>query len=269
MSDIASNQSVDRAISVLLTFSTGRPQLRMSDVCEITGLGTSTASRMLSTLATVGFVDRDPVSGLYQLGPRLVTLGGVALNQSPIYREARQTALDLAGDLGLGVNVAVRQQASVFYLLNFGGRLSPRSFTMAGQQNPLHATGLGKCLLANLSSEERRELLPAPEMHAFTSRTITTHDVMDAEMERLAERGYVIEFEELALGRACVAAPIRDRSSTIVAAMSISGPLSAIDLEGREEELARRIVETTDLISTKLGYVVSRDPRLHAVTAHA
>lgn len=256
--DSATNQSVERAVAVLLAFSKGGPELRMSDVCTVTGLNASTASRMLSTLESVGCVERDELSGLYRLGPALITLGGTALNQSPVYREARQAAQDLACELGLGVNVAVRRETNLFYLLNFEGRLAPRSFTLAGQRNPLHATGLGKCLLASLSPSDRRALLPDDELHAFTSRTLTTHEALDDEMRRLAETGYVDEVEELALGRACVAAPIRDRDGSIVAAMSISGPLSALDLEHREPELGRRIIETTDHISVKLGYVGPR-----------
>jgi DNA-binding IclR family transcriptional regulator len=257
-SDTANNQSVERAIAVLLAFNRGGPELRMSDVCEVTGLGTSTASRMLSTLESFGCVERDEMSGLYRLGPTLITLGGNALNQSPVYREARQAAQDLACELSLGVNVAVRRDAALFYLLNFEGRLAPRSFTLSGQRNPLHATGLGKCLLAGLPAADRRALLPDEELHAFTSRTLTTHEALDDELRRLGENGYVLEVEELALGRACVAAPIRDRNGAVVAAMSISGPLSAIDLERRESELAGRVIEATDLISVKLGYVGPR-----------
>jgi DNA-binding IclR family transcriptional regulator len=257
-SDSGNNQSVERAVAVLMAFSQGAPQLRMSDVCTLTGLGASTASRMLATLESAGCVERDHISGLYRLGVTMVTLGSTALNQNPIYREARQAAQDLACELGLGVNVAVRRESNLFYLLNFEGRLAPRSLTLAGQRNPLHATGLGKCLLAALSSSERKALLPDDELHAYTSRTLTTHKALDDEMQRLAQNGYVDEVEELALGRACVAAPIRDRGGAIVAAMSISGPLSALDLEHREPELAGRIIETTDHISVKLGYVGPR-----------
>ncbi|MEV4173278.1 IclR family transcriptional regulator [Nonomuraea sp. NPDC049709] len=260
-SDQSNNQSVERAISVLRAFLTGRPELRVSDVAKATGLGTSTASRLLATLETLEFVERDEVSGLYRLGTAPITLGGVALNQNPVHREARQIAQDLAGTLGLGVNVAVRRAESMFYLLNFEGRLAPRSFVLTGQRKPLYATGIGKCLLLALTPEERRELLP--EMRPFTSRTIVTHDALDRELAATTGRGYATEVEELAFGRACVAAPIRDMSGTIVAAISISGPLSAIDLEAREAELARTIIETADSISIGLGYVGP----VHAVAA--
>ncbi|MEV0159843.1 IclR family transcriptional regulator [Nonomuraea fuscirosea] len=252
-SDQGNNQSVERAISVLRAFLTGRPELRVSDVAKATGLGTSTASRLLATLETLEFVERDEVSGLYRLGTAPITLGGVALNQHPVHREARQIAQDLAAALGLGVNVAIRQDDSMFYLANFEGRLAPRSFVLTGQRKPLYATGIGKCLLLGLSAEERRALLPA--MPPFTPSTITGHDRLDEELATVLGRGYATEIEELAFGRACVAAPIRDRSGAIVAAISISGPLSAIDLPAREAELARTVIETADSVSIGLGYV--------------
>ncbi|MFC5184605.1 IclR family transcriptional regulator [Actinomadura harenae] len=257
-SDQSNNQSVERAASVLNAFLTGRPELRVSDVAKATGLGTSTASRLLATLESLEFVERDPVSGLYRLGTAPITLGGVALNQHPVHREARQIAQDLAASLGLGVNVAVRRGDSMFYLLNFEGRLAPRGFVLTGQRKPLHATGIGKCLLLGLDGAGRRALLPA--LPGYTALTITDHDRLDAELDAVARRGHATETEELALSRACVAAPIRDGSGAIAAAISISGPLSAIDLPARQDELARTVIEAADSISVGLGYVGPTQP---------
>ncbi|GAA3455082.1 IclR family transcriptional regulator [Dactylosporangium matsuzakiense] len=253
--DVGSNQSVERALTVLRVFTAGRAELRVSDVAKLADLGLSTASRLLATLEAAGFVDRDPVSGLYRLGLDTVSLGGSVLNAHPVHREARQTAQNLAAEVGLGVNVAVRRDGTLFYLLNFEGRLAPRSFVLTGQRNPLHATGLGKSLLTGLSAAERRALLPADALVGYTPNTVTTHEQLDAEIERTLRRGYGTEIEELALGRACVATPIRDGSGAVVAALSVSGPLSAIDLPQREADLSRRVIEAADSISIGLGYV--------------
>jgi DNA-binding IclR family transcriptional regulator len=249
------NQSVERALLVLRVFTGGRGELRVSDVAKAAGLGLSTASRLLATLETAGFVDRDPVSGLYRLGLDVVSLGGAVLNAHPVHREARQVAQNLAAELGLGANVAVRRDDRLFYLLNFEGRQSPRAFVLAGQRNPLHATGLGKSLLSGLTADERRDLLPDAALTAYTPRTIVDHERLDREIEKVAARGYATEVEELALGRACVAAPIRDGSGTVVAALSVSGALSVIDLGVREPALASAVIEAADSISVGLGYV--------------
>jgi DNA-binding IclR family transcriptional regulator len=253
--ETGSNQSVERAMSILRVFTTGRTELRLSDIAKLADLGLSTASRLLGTLESTGFVDRDPVSGLYRLGLDAVSLGGSVLNSHPVHREARQIAQNLAAELGLGVNVAVRRDSSVFYLLNFEGRQAPRSFMLAGQRNPLHATGLGKALLFAVHIPGSRGALLPGTLVAYTPRTITTHEQLNLEVERAVERGYSTEVEELALGRACIAAPIRDSTGQVVAALSVSGPLSAIDLPNREEALARAVIEATDSISIGLGYV--------------
>ncbi|WP_432969839.1 IclR family transcriptional regulator [Dactylosporangium sp. CA-233914] len=254
--DIGNNQSVERALTILRLFTAaGRAELRVSDIAKLAELNLSTASRLLATLEASGVVDRDPVSGLYRLGLDMVSLGGAVLNAHPVHREARQIAQNLAAEVGLGVNVAVRRDASLFYLLNFEGRQAPRSFVLAGQRNPLHATGLGKSLLTGLDPAERRALLPSSWLTAYTPRTVTTHQQLDDEIDKTLARGYGTELEELALGRACVAAPIRDASGGVVAALSVSGPLSAIDLPHREDALARKVIETADSVSIGLGYV--------------
>jgi DNA-binding IclR family transcriptional regulator len=248
-----SNQSVEKALGVLRVFTAGRAELRVSDVAKAAELTLSTASRLLATLEAAGFVDRDPVSGLYRLGLDMVSLGGAVLNNHPVHREARQIAQNLAAELGLGANVAVRRADQLFYLLNFEGRQAPRSFVLTGQRNPLHATGLGKALLSGLTAEERRTLLTS--LTPYTNRTLTSHEALDAELAKCTARGYFTEVEELAHGRACVAAAIRDSSGAVIAGLSVSGPLSAIDLQNREQALASTVIEAADSISIGLGYV--------------
>jgi DNA-binding IclR family transcriptional regulator len=81
--------------------------------------------------------------------------------------------------------------------------------------------------------------------------------VLEAELDDARARGYAMEVEELALGRACVAAPIRDREGAVVAAISVSGSLSALDLGNRRDELAQVVIETADTVSTALGYTAT------------
>jgi DNA-binding IclR family transcriptional regulator len=121
-----------------------------------------------------------------------------------------------------------------------------------GQRVPLHATSIGKSTLVGTSRDSRHALLP--ELVGYTEATITTHETLDREVALIARRGYATEVEEFVLGRASVAAPILDQSGRIVAAVSISGPRSTIDLETREAELGRIVIETADRISSGLGY---------------
>lgn len=256
--DSGNNQSVERAAALLRALAdAGHTRMRASDLASAAGLGLSTASRLLGTLEALDFVERDPVTALYRLGPLALGIGGAAANQQPVHREARQVAQNLAARLGLGVNVARRHHDRLVYLVNAEGELAPRSFTLLGQTNPLHATGLGKCLLLGCTATERRELLGDRELTAFTARTCTSLAVLEDELAQAGARGYATEIEELALGRACVAAPIRDREGGVVAALSVSGSLSALDLPRRRDELAQLVIEHADTVSTALGYTAT------------
>ncbi|WP_406144679.1 IclR family transcriptional regulator [Streptomyces sp. NBC_01012] len=255
VSETGGNQSVERASAVLNAFTLGRPALRVSDVAKEIGLGLSITSRLLSTLESAQLVRRDPVSQLYELGSAVLTLAGVALNNDPVYRQSRTVAQRLAWELGLGANVAVLRGDHLFYLLNVEGHLAQKSFSLMGQRNPLHATGIGKCLLLGLTAEQRKELLGEGPFTAYTTRTLTELHVLEEDLATTVARGYATEVEELALSRACVAAPVRDHTGQVVAALSLSGALSAIALEKREAELGSIVIEAADAISIGLGYL--------------
>lgn len=246
-------QSVERALSLLGAFNEEHPERRVSELVSLTGLGQSTVSRLVGALEGLGFLVQDARSGLYRLGPRLVTLAGIAINQSPIHQQARQLAQNLAADLGLGANVAQRQGNEAFYVCHFEGRLAPRSFTLVGHTAPLHATALGKALLSDLSADEVEELV-GTNYSVYTPHTISDLPRLLKALDEVRVSGYATEVEELAFGRACLATPIRDRSRRVVAALSVSGPLSVIDLPNRQHELARKVIECADQISTGLGY---------------
>ncbi|MBA4866080.1 IclR family transcriptional regulator [Streptomyces sp. PSKA54] len=250
----AGTQSVERALSLLSYFTDEQPERRIAELVELTGLGQSTISRLVGALESLGYLARDERSGLHRLGPRVVTLAGIALNQSPVHRAARQIAQNLAHETGLGANVAERHGSRMFYLCHFEGPQAPRSFTLTGRYAPLHATAMGKALIAGLSEEEIRGMM-SPDFPAYTPQTITTIGALLTELDEVRSRGYATEVEELAFGRACLAVPVRDRSGEIVAALSVSGSLSALDLAGRQTELARQVIEYADQVSTGLGYL--------------
>ncbi|MDF2561871.1 MAG: transcriptional regulator, IclR family [Microbacterium sp.] len=251
---VPGTQSIDRALSLLSAFSPERPRQRVADLVAATGLGQSTVSRMVSAMTALGFLRHHPQTGMYSLGAEVVNLAGIMLNDHPVHSAARQVAQSLAARLGTGVNVAERADAHLSYLCNFEGADAPRNSTLIGRGGPLHATAMGKALLIGKSQAEITAILGS-EFDRYTVHTITDVDALADEVALVAERGYATENEELALRRACIAAPIRDRSGEVVAAVSISGPLSVLRMNEREEELAMILIEQADLISTALGYV--------------
>ncbi|MBI3973023.1 MAG: IclR family transcriptional regulator [Chloroflexi bacterium] len=266
-------QSADRMLAVLELFTDERPWLRVGDVAVRIGVSDSTASRLLARLEARGFVERQHDTGFYALGPRVLTLAGVAMNHSEIRRAALQEMHRLVYALGLGVNLAVLRDGAVFYLGNLDGRRAPRHYTLLGRRYPLHATALGKVLLAWRSAEEVEALVAAPDgrLTRYTANTVGGVRQLQACLDAVRQRGYATECEELAMGRACVAAPVRNRRGAIVAALSISGPVRAVNLPHRETELAAAAADAAMHISERLGFVMAplavRPPLAAAATA--
>jgi DNA-binding IclR family transcriptional regulator len=246
-------QSVERALSLLSAFTEEYPARRVSELVAVTGLGQSTVSRLVGALVALGYLAHDERSGLYSVGPTVITLAGIGLNHTPVHQQSRQAAQSLAGALGLGVNVAERHGSSLFYLCHFEGPSAPRPTTLIGRGGPLHATGMGKALISELPTDEIRALIGSAYAR-YTPHTIPDLKGLTAVLEEVRQRGYATEIEELAFGRACLAAPIRDRTGHIVAALSVSGPLSAMNLAQRQDELAMTVIEYADQISSGLGY---------------
>lgn len=215
----------------------------------------STVSRLLGTLESLGFVERDPQTGVYQLGLALVTLAGITLNQSEVRRQAMGHLSRLAAELGLAANLAILRDDAVFYLASAEGPQAPRLYTLIGKRNPLHCTALGKVLMAHLPDEERLALLARLPFHPHTPFTSRTADELQPMLAAVHARGFAVEREELAFGRGCVAAPVRGASGAVVAATSITGPISVLDLDHHEAELGARVVEMADSISYNLGYI--------------
>ena len=251
-------QSVTRALGILSCFSDEQPELRVIDFAKQLNLTQSNVSRLLTTMVSLGYVEKDEFSGFYRLGHQIITLGGIALNNSEIRKQALSELHDLERRLGLGANLAILQSQQMFYLAHVDSHKSPRMYTLLGRSNPLYNTGIGKVLLAHVAPEDASQLLNRIELASYTDKTITNRDVLLAELEKIRNRGYATEIEELALGRACIAAPIRGRGGKVIAGISLSGPLSDIRIHEREQELSSILIEVADRISVKLGFISTR-----------
>ncbi|GGD78757.1 IclR family transcriptional regulator [Paenibacillus nasutitermitis] len=251
----APTQSVVRALTILSCFSDEQPEVRVSDVAKQLDLTISNVSRLLATMEAMGYVEKDEFSGFYRLGTKIVTLGGIALNNYDIRKQALPELHALEQQLGLGANLAMLKENQIFYLAHVDSHHSPRMYTLIGRSNPLHCTGIGKVLLAHMGSDQLEKALSPDQLFAYTSKTLTSKEQLMEQLHLIRERGYAMEDEELALGRACLAAPVRNRKGDVIAGISISGSLSEIRLEQREQELSRILIEVSDHISMKMGYI--------------
>lgn len=256
-------QSVTRALDILSCFTDEQPEVRVVDVANKLNLTQSNVSRLLVTMESLHYVEKDELSGFYRLGPQIISLGGIALNNYDIRKQALPELYALENKLGLGANLAVFSRNRMFYLAHVDSHKSPRMYTMNGRSLPLHCTGIGKVLLAHLDPQHRDEFVQVERLHQYTAHTICDAALLQDELELIRQQGYAMEIEELALGRACIAAPVRDRKGQVIAGMSISGSLSDLNIKARESELSSIIIEVADRVSVKMGHISGVASTIH------
>jgi len=248
-------QSVGRAIGILELLA-GEGELGVTELGRRLGVHKATASRLLSTLAERGLVERNPVSDKYRLGFGLIHLAGAALAGLDLVQQARPILEELAERTRETVNLAVLDAGSVVHVDQIAGARSVVSVSWVGRRSPVHATSNGKVLLAFLADDERDRLL-AGALDRLTANTIVEPERLRAQLVEVRTRGYAQAIEELEEGLNAVAAPIRRTEGDVVAAVSVSGP--AFRMRPMElPRIAQLTLDAAGAISRRLGYAERR-----------
>jgi DNA-binding IclR family transcriptional regulator len=245
-------QSVRRAIRALELISE-HGALGVTELGRKLDVHKATASRLMTTLAERGFVERDPINEKFRLGMGLISLAGAAVGGNDLVRAARPIMDDLAERTRETVNLGVLSGESVVYIDQVAGTRSIVSVSWVGQRTPVHCTSNGKVLLAFATDTERERLLRAP-LPRLTPRTITDVRKLRAQLAEIRARGYAQTMEELEEGLNAVAAPVRGLGGDLVAALSVSGPafrMRAVDLP----RFGRFAADSALAVSRRLGYV--------------
>jgi DNA-binding IclR family transcriptional regulator len=244
-------QSVARAMQ-LLEIIAEDGEMGVSDLARRLDVHKATASRLASTLASRGLIERDRATGRYRLGFGLIRLAGAVMANLDLVRVARPILEDLAHETRETVNLGVLAGDSVVYVDQLSGARSVVSVSWVGRRTPLHCTSNGKVLLAYMPAADRSRFLGGP-LEALTPRTIVDPAALNAELEDARQRGYAKALEELEEGLNAVAAPIRQADGTVTAALSVSGPafrMTARDLPRIGQITARSASE----VSRRLGH---------------
>ena len=245
--------SLCKAFDILSCFTPETPALRVTDITKRVDMTQSNVSRLVATMTAYGYLEKDEDSGYYQLGKQIITLSSIALNHSELRKQALPELFLLEQQFGVGANLAVLYDYSMYYLAHVDSRTSPRMYTMVGYSNPLHCTAIGKVLLAAMTNDEIMDIIGRKGMKAYTYNTITSPEVLMEQIDRCRRLGYSTEYGEHALGSACVAAPIRDRTGKVIAGLSLSGKFRGNSIQEHEEEVSSIAMESAALISNKLG----------------
>jgi DNA-binding IclR family transcriptional regulator len=245
-------QSVDRAIRILKALSAGPGRLGVSELSERLGLATGTIHGLLRTLQDHGLVEQHADSDKYQLGPQLLQLSTRYLDLSELRARSLAWSELLAARAEEAVRVGVTHGGGILVVHHVFRPDATLQILEVGSVLPLHATALGKAVLAFVDADGRRDILDN-DLPRLTGRTLHTQAALDRELNATRERGYAVEKEEAVLGEAGVAAPIFDRNAEAVGAVGVAGPGERILRRGRERTIANAVIEAARGISRDLG----------------
>jgi DNA-binding IclR family transcriptional regulator len=245
-------QSVDRAIRILKALSAGPGRLGVSELSDRLGLAKGTVHGLLRTLQDHGLVEQHADSDKYQLGPQLLQLSTRYLDLSELRSRSLAWSELLASRAQEAVRVGVTHGDGVLVVHHVFRPDATLQILEVGSVLPLHATALGKAVLAFVDQDFRGAVLE-DDLPRLTGRTLSSPAALTRELDATRNRGYAVEKEEAVLGEAGVAAPIFDRNAEPVGAVGIVGPRERVLARGGERRIANAVIEAARGISRDLG----------------
>jgi len=246
------SRSVARALSLLARVADGEQTL--TALAEAEGVHKSTVLRHLRTLEETGFVHRDG-EHRYALGAGLFRLAQQALESFEVRVVAAPRLRALRDDTGQTVHLATYEDGLVTYVDKFEPRSAAvRMSSRIGLTAPVHATAVGKVLLAGLDPAARQEAVRALPRPRLTPRTLGDADALLAEVEQVRVRGWAVDHAENETFINCVAAPVRGADGRVLAAVSLSVPDVLLPYE-RVLDLVPALLVAVDDVSRECGHV--------------
>lgn len=249
-------QTLDRAISIIDLYIRERKPLGVTEVAAELKIHNSIAHRLMATMEHRGLLEKVAESGKYNVGALAFEFGAIYMNNRFV-AEGKRLLPELAEKVGGSAHMAVLNQGMVLYLVNQEAPKSLLQNAPVGVRNPVNVTALGKALVAWMEPEQADELLKAQGMAVRTQHSIRTVEAFQEQLAEVREKGYSVDNEELVAGFRCVAAPVRDHTQEVVAAISAGGTTKMITTEN-VEQVADLVKSYAAAISERLGYVHRR-----------
>ncbi len=243
--------SVKNALRLLRSFSIEEPEKKVTDLATSLGIGKSTVSRLLATLASEGFVVKDPETQKYRLGLSILHLNTVATSNLEIHRESLPILQRLVDDVGETAHIAVMEDSDVIYLNRVECKHPVQILSHIGRRNPVHCTSSGKVILAYQSKEEINRFIEKG-LEKYSAKTITDPNDFLESLNTIRGQGYAVSIEEITDGVASIAAPVRDYTGKVVYAVTVVGPVHR--LNPYSTSIISKIKSAAAEISESLGY---------------
>lgn len=244
-------QSLDRAL-VLLTRLADHDGLSLTEAAQAADLSPATCYRMLTTLAAHGFVANDEAEGRWRIGVGLYRAGSAFARHTKVVDVSRPAMRMVMEATGETANLGIEQDGDVVVISQIETHAAIRAFFRPGTRGVIHASGIGKALLAAFPADRTVAILKRKPLTALTHRTITEPARLTQELALIRARGWSLDDEEAAVGMRCIAAAIYNMHGEAVAGVSISGPSVRMP-DDRVPELAQFVIEAARRITLAMG----------------
>src|SRR5262245_15501087 len=258
MESAAYSQSLERGLAILSAFRSGRPLLGVSELGRDIGLSRSTTHRYVATLAALGYLQQDPPTKKYRLGPRVLDLGFSAINSMELREVAAPHLRELSDATGYTVNMAILDGTDIVYVERCrSSRAGQREIDLnlhVGSRLPAYCTSLGKVLLAYLPPDEQAATIAATDLTRRGPNTLTSKTALLAELRRVRLHGFAISNEELSYGLRSIAAPVLSHDGVAAAAINLAVHSSMVSMKELVAGLSPTLQSAAADISARLGY---------------
>ena len=244
-------QTLERGLAVITAFTGRGSRLSISEIAAATDLPRPVVRRILLTLERLGYARSE--GSRHALTPRVLSLGYAYLSALDITEVAQPLMESLTDELDVGTSLAALDGDDVVYLHRVQRNRITSINLAVGTRLPAHATSMGHVLLAALSPSALGSYLAAAPLRPLTDRTVTEPDALRERLALVRRRGWDVVDQELEAGRRSAAAPVRDASGQVVAALALSCGTVERTVAQLETELVTPLVATASRISEHLG----------------
>ncbi len=254
-------QSIERTASILDVLGQYPNGLSLGDLSEQVCLPKGTTHRLLTSMVYFDFVRQNHINKYYHLGFKLVELGNNLLSHIDLRNEAHPLLIKLGEKIHETIHLVILDNEEALYIdkVNMSSqRGGLQMVSRLGSRIPLYCSAVGKVLLAFMSEPAATVIIQNTNFKQLARNTITSKEELAIYLETVRALGYAFDDEENEEGVRCIAAPIRDESGQVVAAMSVSVPASRMSINEMNKLLKSQVVETANNISHRLGFVKLR-----------
>ena len=244
--------TIDKALSLLNHFSETTPEIGLSQFKALSGFDKGTVHRYLKSLSSVGFLEQDPVSKSYKLGPKLVSLAHIRQATVPVSRVAAVHVDALADSIQELAHASVPQTMGMSTIhFRDGGIRGTRVGFDISEILPFHATSSGIAMLA-FGSSSLLEKLESQRLQTFTENTSTDLKTLRASVEQACKNGYAYSNQTYETEVCSVAVPFFDKSKTAIGTVAIATPSSRMN-RAQQNAFAVSAMATSRKITNDLG----------------